>query len=132
MALLPPKPENLDEITSDFEPIPQGEYQALISNSEMKDTAAGTGQYLKLEWTIQDQEYAGRKVFQNLNLVNPNKQAQNIAWAQFKEICAAMDLDYNDVEDASELHGNVVTVKLDIRPGQGKYGPQNTVQKITA
>ena len=35
-----------------FDPIPAGKYVAVISDSEMRSTNSGTGQYLSLEFTI--------------------------------------------------------------------------------
>ena len=58
-----------------FDPIPAGKYVAVISDSEMRSTNSGTGQYLRLEFTIIDGEYANRKLWTRLNLDNPNPDA---------------------------------------------------------
>jgi hypothetical protein len=39
---------NQVEPSSDFEPVPAGKYLAVITESEMKPTKAGTGHYLQL------------------------------------------------------------------------------------
>ena len=51
---------NLVEPTKALEPIPAGKYQAVIIESEMKPTKAGTGQYLELKFQILEGEYKGR------------------------------------------------------------------------
>ena len=40
-----------------FDPIPAGKYIAVITDSEMKETRAGTGRYLQLEFEITDGEF---------------------------------------------------------------------------
>ena len=66
-----------------FDPLPEGEYMATITGSEMKATIKGDGSYLSLEYTIIDGPYANRKVWDNLNLDNPNAKAVTIAQGNF-------------------------------------------------
>jgi hypothetical protein len=40
------------EPAGDFEPIPAGKYLAVITDSEMKPTKAGTGNYLQLTFQV--------------------------------------------------------------------------------
>ncbi|MDD4540355.1 MAG: DUF669 domain-containing protein, partial [Lentisphaeria bacterium] len=58
-----------------FEAIPAGKYQAIITDSEMRDTKTGNGQYLWLEFEIIGGDHKGRKLWSRLNLVNPNPDA---------------------------------------------------------
>jgi hypothetical protein len=62
-----------------FDALPPGRYEAIISESEMKDTKAGTGQYLQLTFTVVGGQHEGRKLWSRLNLVNPNATAVSIA-----------------------------------------------------
>jgi hypothetical protein len=57
---------------SDYDPLPKGEYMAMVTESQMKITKAGTGEYLALTMQIIEGKYADRKIWENLNLHNPN------------------------------------------------------------
>ena len=62
-----------------YAPLPAGDYQAIITESETKATKDGQGQYLQLKLQIQGGEFSGRVLFDRLNLWNNNQQAQEIA-----------------------------------------------------
>ena len=72
---------NVDEApdSQDFTVMPAGDYTAMVTASELLSNKAGTGSYLKLELTVIDEKYAGRKLYENLNLDNPSAQAVEIA-----------------------------------------------------
>jgi len=69
---------NVEEPTNSFEPIPNGQYKAMVENSEMKTTKAGTGKFLAVTFKILEGEFEGRLVFENMNLVNPNPKCVEI------------------------------------------------------
>ena len=60
-------------------PLPPGSYEVIIAQSDIKATKAGTGEYIELEMQIVDGEYTGRRIWERLNVTNPNKQAEDIA-----------------------------------------------------
>ena len=63
-----------------FDALPNGRYEVIITDSEMKETKAGTGAYLMLTMeVIGDTKHSGRKLWTRLNLVNPNATAVQIA-----------------------------------------------------
>lgn len=113
-----------------FDPVPPGEYRAFIVNSEVKDTSNGKGEYLKLEWIIAEGQFANRRVFQNINIKNPNAQAQRIAQGELSAICRATGK--SRVVDSSELHNIPVIIKLRIKPANGDYPAANKVADINA
>ncbi len=91
------------EPQSAFEPIPAGKYLALISESEMKHTKNGSGQYLQLTFVILDNgPYSGRKIWARLNLQNSNRQAEEIAQRELSAICRAVSV--LRPQDSAELH----------------------------
>ena len=73
------------EPSTGYDPIPAGKYQAVITESEMKPTRTGNGQYLQLEFEIIEGEYKNRKVWARLNLENANADAVRIARADLSE-----------------------------------------------
>lgn len=110
-----------------FEPIPAGDYVAMIIASEMKKTQGG-GQRLALTLQVIDGQYQNRKLFDNLNLVNNGENkatTEQIAKATLSAICRAVGkLTPND---SSELHHIPLRVRVGIGPDQ--YGNQQNVVK---
>lgn len=98
------------EPQDDFSPIPDGEYNVMIEDSEMKPTKAGTGEYLQLTLNVLDGQYAGRKLWDRLNLVNPNQTAVDIAQRTLSAICHAVGV--MNPKDSAELHGKSMRVKV--------------------
>ena len=70
-------------------PLPRGMYQVIVMASDLKPTQAGTGQYIELTLQIVDGEHAGRRLWDRLNVSNPNKTAEDIAKRQLQELCLA-------------------------------------------
>lgn len=108
-----------------FEPIPAGEYVVMITDSAMMPTRAQDGEYLKLTFKVLEGPYAGRLIWSNLNLVNKNEKAVEIANKELSGICHAVDV--MNPEDSQELHGIPMRGKVKIKPAQGGYDPSNTI-----
>ena len=93
-----------------FDPIPAGKYLAIITESEMKPTKAGTGQYLQLTFQVLDGPYKGRLVWARLNLDNPSDMAVKIARAELSSICRAVGV--LAPKDSIELHNLPLVIKV--------------------
>lgn len=96
-----------------FEPLPAGWYTVVITESENKPTKAGTGSYLQLTLEVVDGEYKGRKLFERLNLENPNAQAVEIARGTLSAICHAVNV--LTPRDSSELHNKPMQANVSLR-----------------
>lgn len=116
---------NIDT-TDSYDPIPAGWYNVMITESEFKATAAGTGNYLKLRLDVIDGEHQGRVVYTNLNLDNPNPKAVEIAQRDLAQICHAVGVLAPD--DSTELHDKPLQAKVTIRPARDGYDAQNEVK----
>ena len=110
----------------DFTPVPVGDYKAVITESEVKETKAGDGQYLNLRIEIIEGEYQGRIIFVILNLWNPNPKAVEIANRELATIVAAVNKP--GAQNSEELHNIPMTIKVGIQPGSGEYGPSNRIK----
>ena len=65
---------------TDFEPLPAGKYLAVITDSEMKPTKAGTGHYLQMTFQVIDGPFKNRLLWSRLNPANvPANIPTNIA-----------------------------------------------------
>jgi hypothetical protein len=107
--------------------IPPGEYLVQIVESEMADTKRGDGQMLKLTMDILEGPHAGRKLWDRLNLVNPNAQAVEIAQRTLSAICHATGR--LQVSDSEQLHFIPLVATVKVRPaGMDKSGVQREAQ----
>lgn len=114
------------EPQGEYTPIPAGEYKVQIITSEMVENKAQTGQMLKLELEIMDGEQAGRKIFDRLNLDNPNATAVEIAQRQLSAICHAVGV--LSVQDSEELHFKPMIAVIVVTPPKGEYGAGNNIK----
>lgn len=112
--------EEHDELT-DFSPLPQGDYLAIATDSDMKSTKAGTGEYLEIAWEVIDGEFKGRRLWSRLNLDNPNPKAVEIAQRELSSICRAVGV--LRPEDSSQLHNIplVLRVGVEKRKDTGEF-----------
>lgn len=109
-----------------FEPLPVGEYVAMIVDSEEKPTQAGTGSYVKLVIEVVDGQFKGRKLFENLNLDNPSQEAVNIARATLSAICRAVGVLTPD--DTVQLHNIPMTIKVGMEKRKDTGDMQNRIK----
>jgi hypothetical protein len=85
-----------------FDPIPAGRYLAVITETEMKPTKAGSGEYLQLTFQVIEGPHKGRLVWARLNLENKNETTVKIARAELSAICRAVGV--MAPKDSVELH----------------------------
>ena len=114
---------NKEEKLGSFEPVPYGWYTVQITKSDLKDTKKKDGKYINLCFDIIDGKYKGRKIFTNLNIINQNPIAVEVARKGLASICEACDK--MQVEDTEELHGIPIQVLLKIKPASGDFPPGN-------
>lgn len=119
---------NVNELpqgNGNFEPLPAGWYTATISQSELKATKAGNGQYIKLRYDITGPTHQGRVVFGNLNIKNANPKAEEIGRQQLGDIMRAIGL--AKVTDTDQLIGGQIAIKLEVKQDE-QYGASNEVK----
>lgn len=121
--------ENLPEV-EDFKPLPDGWYQVSIKNADLKDTRAGTGQYIAVEFVVTGADYAGRTVFSNINILNPNPTAQEIGLRDLNALRLASGL--NSLSDTDQLIGADLEIKLATQKGSNGYSDSNVVRGYRA
>jgi|TARA_R110000823_G_scaffold86540_1_gene193514 hypothetical protein len=118
-----------EEETRDFSPVPDGWYDAKISDADVKNTKAGTGKYISLRFDIIGPSYQGRVVWTNLNTINPNPKAEEIARSHLGDIMRATGL--AKVVNTDELVGLVLSIKVSTRHDE-TYGSRNEVKDFRA
>lgn len=114
----------------DFEPLPVGDYNAMIIETDVRPNKKGTGQYLLVVSHILDEEYAGRRVYDYINIDHPNDKVVAIAERTLAELCNAVGV--LEFEDTQELHDIPMVVRLKVEAGNEQFGPSNKVKKYMA
>jgi len=112
--------------SSSFDPVPAGTYTAVITEAELKQTKAGTGQYIKTRYDIIGPTHQGRVIYSNLNIRNPNPKAEEIGRQQLGELMRAIGL--SSVSDTDQLIGGICQIKVSIKPTDGQYDVSNEVK----
>jgi len=118
------------EPAATYEPLPADWYKAVITATEEKPTKAQTGSYLELNMEIIEGNYQGRRVFERLNLKNPNPVAIEIAQRSLSSICRAVGV--NNPQNSEELMDKPLMIKLAVKPAQGEYGASNEIKGYDA
>ena len=116
------------EPTTAYEVLPAGKYRAQIVESEMRVTRNGMGQFLWLMFDILEGEHKGRKIFDQLNLVNPNPTTVEIAQRTLSAICHATGK--MQVSDSEELHLIPMTIQVTVKPPKNGYGESNGIRYL--
>jgi hypothetical protein len=112
-----------------LDPIPKAWYNLRIVESEMKPTKSGDGAYLKLMVEVIDGEHVGRKIFDQVNLQNPNPVAVEIGQARLSAYCHATGVMM--LTNSEQLHGIPFKGKVGIQEDKsGQYEPKNVISQI--
>lgn len=94
-------------------PIPPGDYQAVIIASEVKTTSKGDGKFIALTLQVMNGPHQNRKLYDNLNIWNPNEKAVQIAKGTLSAICRAVNV--LSPKNTEELHGRGLTVTVGVK-----------------
>ncbi len=116
--------------SQDFQPLPSGEYPAIITDSEMRPTKRGDGQYLELTFQIIDGPMKGRLVWSRLNLENPNQKAVEIAQRDLSAICHAVGIT-RAITDSQQLHNLPMMIRVEFIPA-GTKGSDRDSNEVKA
>jgi len=106
------------------ETIPKGEYELYATESELKQTKAGTGSYISVTFEVVGPTNKGRKLWFNFNVQNPNSKAEDIGRAQLATWARACGLP--NAQDTEELHFKPFIGKVGIQKDE-QYGDSNTI-----
>lgn len=119
---------NSVDTTDQYELLPAGVYQAQITESEIVDTKSGAGKILKLTWELGPGGFEGRKVWQNINFLNPSPKAQEIGQIELARILKAIGA--GPLRDTEELHFKPCLITLKVKPAEGQYSAKNEVSRV--
>lgn len=118
------------EPSTGIDAIPAGKYQAVIIDSEFKETKSGTGRYLELTFEVIEGDCKGRKVWARLNLENSNSEAVRIARGDLSAICRAINVP--QPRDSVELHNLPLTITVRCRKNKETDEISNEIKGYAA
>lgn len=102
--------------------LPVGDYTMQITQSDLRDTKAGDGQYIWLELEILGPKYVGRRYWERVNLFNKNETAVRIAKKTLGSICKAVGV--AEFQDTEQLHFK--PMKVVVKHKENKQGVLET------
>jgi hypothetical protein len=108
-----------------FDVLPAGDYDVVIVASELKTTKKGDGHYLELQLQVLSGQYQNRRLFDRLNIDNPNATCQLIGRGVLSAICRAVQVETPN--DSAELHNK--PLKAVVRVAKDDSGnPTNEIK----
>ena len=117
---------NLSEVTGS-DPVPTDIYNVKITDATIRDTKAGPGTQIRWEFTIEDGEYANRKVFDNTMIVGKGAfSLENLLAACGTPV--PPDQKASDLElDTDDYLGTTLKLSVSQEKVEGYSTPQNVV-----
>lgn len=107
--------------------LPEGWYDAMIENVEVRSTKSGTGAYFAVTYNIVGNNYANRKVWGNVTYKNPNATAEKIGRSQIIRMAAAGGIK-DSLTDSDQLIGLKMSIKVGTTPATDQYAARNEVK----
>ena len=109
-----------------FQPLPAGEYKAIIIKAELVQTKNGTGKRIAYQIQIIEGPYKSRIIPDGFNIVNDSEIAQNIGRSQFAACRVAVGAEpYSNLE---QIVNKPCYVVLGVKPGSGSFADSNQVK----
>lgn len=108
--------------------VPAGWYGVKIVASELKPTSKNDGEYLQMTLEILEGPHARRKLFDRMNLKNPNQTAVEIGQGRLSAYCHATNVIM--LNNSMQLHGIPFKVKVRLKPAEGQYDESNEVTAV--
>ena len=78
-----------EEASSDFEPIPAGQYVATILDAKVAALKSGKGQAVLLTWEIGGGKYENRLIWDRVIVTHESADAMKFGRRKFKDIAVA-------------------------------------------
>jgi len=112
---------NFEEVKEgSFEPLAEGDYIVMVTDSDIKDTKkkiagdAKRGEYIQVRFQVVEGAKAGQTILNFFNIKNDNETAERIGQAELKKLCIAVGLD-GFPENTVMLHDKplLISVKHD-------------------
>jgi hypothetical protein len=115
------------EANAGFEKLPDGEYSAIVKESEVVPTKDGSGQIFKATFEIIEGPCQGRTLINNYNIMNKNEQAAAIGRGQLKHLCEMCGKPH--ATDGAEIQNIPVVIVVGAQKNNPEYNDLKNVKK---
>lgn len=102
---------DFSEVQSGFEPLPEGDYEAIIERIEVRESKSSDNDYLNFEFRVTDDEYEDRRVW-GLRSLSPKALGFLKDWLVALDVIDPDDeieLDWADDVDVTPQEGPLLT-----------------------
>ena len=114
---------------NNFTPLTPGIYAAKVIKSGITKTKVGDNM-LTLTFEVLGAN-KGRRIFENYMLTHSNPKAVQAGLGRVKSLAANIEVDFDKLQDTSELHGKPVGIKVKIEESE-EYGDRNRISGFLA
>lgn len=119
------------EEMQEFELIPEGTYNAVVSNSEVIDLKNNRGKALKMEFTLADGTYKNRKLWNVYSLWHVDNEIARFGRSAFATLCKAA-LGHANPRKSEELHQRMVVIRVAIKDGFNNIRSTKAVSSLAS
>ena len=113
------------EPAKDFEVLAPGKYVVQIEEAELKETKAGNGHYLRIQMVIVDGDHKNRKLWDNINLDNPEPTCVRIGKGELSALSRALGL--KELDDEAQLVNGIVVAHVKVKNNQNEVRTYSAV-----
>lgn len=112
----------------DFVALPPGKYIVGIDKAEVKTTKAGNGHYLEVVETVLDGPCKNRKLWDRINIDNPNQQCVEIGLRSLAALGLAIGL--TRISASEQLIGQVCVAHVRVKDEQNDIRTYSKVENF--
>jgi hypothetical protein len=106
------------EPQSDFAAVPPGKYPVMVEKAVVKETKAHTGHFVELTLSILDGPFKNRKVWDRINIQNPNAQCVEIGLRSLAALGQAVGL--ASISDTDQLVNQICIAHVKVKDEQNE------------
>jgi len=99
---------------SQYDALPPGEYEVIVSESDLRENSKGTGHFLAITHEVQaPEQYRGRKLWNNITVNHQSAKAQEIGKQQLAQLVKSCG--FQAISDSEQIHGIPVVAIVKIQ-----------------
>ena len=119
-----------EEGSPDFEPIPKGQYVAIVTDAKVGPLKSGKGQAVQLTWKIEGGQYANRLIFDRVIVAHESAEATKFGRRKLKDIADACSVK-GHITDLTVLLNKPCSIYVKIEQDDaGEYPPKNRIGRV--
>ena len=108
-------------LDNEYEVIPEGEYNVVVIDSEIRQNKTKDGEYINVKMEILEGPYKGRYIFTSFNIKNKTAKAVEIGFKKLKSLLVhSKASDVNKITSPNDLLNLTVGVKTRLREVEGQ------------